>query len=733
MRFTTKLGLAIAMVALAAVVVAPMAMAGVINSNHDMTFKFAGNAKAGACSHCHIPHKAGGSKLWQLATTVGTGWQAEPISQLCYSCHGSLSYGGALQQNPFSTFSHGRSVNALTSGALGPSPIGDIASLPSDVLVSSDGSGDLKCTSCHDVHSNNNRPFIRFETLAGTYNFATMCEHCHVNRANAGLKGTNNIRGGAPGYSQHPTEQTIVNTARAAFGAVPGEFNISPGINQPGPVSPANSYNLGGHRQDGAAATNMTCSTCHAVHGNETTVFSTAADGATTVPTTGLTYFNNALGVRNMDPLTVAPYVAPICTGCHMNGALAGVTTNGPGLVGTYSHPIGSLRSTWTLPALPTTAQGNKWGGTGGANEAIICESCHDIHYGTAGTSLLFTTSPAGMENPPASSNRNCPQCHTVFGAMNHHPVQTIAYVGGTTGRTAPVKASQGISNWTTLAYTQSASLYTFQTGTNFIVCKTCHNQDAHNNPGSFNSLPMDAGSEMCMDCHTSNPSIYTSVSNGGPAGNLAGPDSSHYIGTIMTLSYKRIGTWATTGLSSSWGTIAGYGGIICQSCHTFKLGGLLNGGTTSTNTAVVNRVDASHTTLLEHAGNLNTDLAADLCTGCHGNSPTGGTTSATSGGTATHPTISMGYATAATNSIVTKIALSPGTATLAAGNLVNCESCHRPHDAARGSGALILEGCGTGSTKVAGPTPNIFNRSSTNGGVNYTEEATFCNMCHAY
>ncbi|MBI5905611.1 MAG: hypothetical protein HZB86_08705, partial [Deltaproteobacteria bacterium] len=63
---------------------------------------------------------------------------------------------------------------------------------------------------------------------------------------------------------------------------------------------------------------------------------------------------------------------------------------------------------------------------------------------------------------------------------------------------------------------------------------------------------------------------------------------------------------------------------------------------------------------------------------------------------------------------------------TTSANNRINCDSCHRPHDAAPGSGALILESCGTDSTRSTwqGATVNA-------GGFTNEGGANFCSRCH--
>jgi len=718
MNMIKRMGIAIGIAAVAVMTLAPLAMAGIVSSDHDMIFKntYSGaNAKAGTCSFCHIPHKAGGAKLWSSIPEVGTGWRAETVSQLCYSCHGYATYLGANELNPFEDAAHGRTVATLTG-------YGDATTteLSTGGVPLSAGDSNLKCTSCHDVHNNDTRPFIRFGT-AGTFAFNTFCEKCHIHRANAIGQETANIvpNASSVNYSQHPTDQLLATSGDNAvgFGTIAGQFNVIPAASfaQPG-VAGVHGWNLGGHRTDGTAAGNIGCSTCHAVHGNETTDFASATDGGTPVsPANPPTYY--AMAVLNPNPGTSN---AAICVGCH-----TATMPIGPGVGGT-SHPIGTLSAAWTItgvdPAALTTSMGAKWGSSAGSY-VLVCQSCHKMHYAATNTSLLRGT----IDSPTPTSNSNCNACHAASTQGNHHPAGVVY-----SGIASPVTQTTAMT-WSTFTKGTAGQAYEFAAG-NVMTCATCHAgaAQAHNNASGFPALAgFNDSSEMCFDCHTENPSTYTANSHPGTL--EAGiTDTSHYVGTIQTSTYKRTAAWTNTRLSK-WGDAGA--AIICESCHTLKFRGIVPA--ISSNVAVANAVKGSVGLLLEASGNNNTAYHAvatdtngtDLCTGCHGGQPTGGSTGG--GGTATHPAVSTGYAGPVPAAITTRMGtMAAGTVTLnsAATPVTNCESCHRPHDAAQGSGALILEGItATGSNKV-------FNdRATANGGANYANETDFCNMCHNF
>jgi hypothetical protein len=713
MSFGKKLFVVLAGAAVAALCLAPVAMAAVQGSNHDMTVaRFAASQKAGACSYCHIPHKAAGAKLWPSAPVTGMAlnWANEPISLLCWSCHlNGSTYTTAQQVNPFQNASHQRTVGTLTGW-------GDIASLPTDVPVSSTTTS-LKCTSCHNVHDNSNRPFIRFVTTGvGTYQFDLHCIKCHPNRVNAGQTTLNTVATGVGNVSQHPTGKVYSDTGIGGTGfnplvAINAVFTQNPGA----AANPSEAgYNLGGHLSLGTTG-NMTCATCHLVHGNETLTYS-QADGASVVATP-ITQFN-VLVFANPAPATTSG----TCQSCHSFSAQAG-----PGLSTMYSHPINTVSTAWSV-AVNTlaTAPQSQWGSSGG-NAVIVCQSCHNMHYGLPASSILT----GSLDAPAASSNSNCDWCHSGTQSMaGHHPTGPVTpgtdYVTG--ARTHLLTEPIAWSTRTPAVGTGPA--YQFPGGN--MTCGTCHAARAHNNVGSFPGLVgLNAGSEMCVDCHSFNPSTYTSVVK---VNNASSPQSStvtepatHFVGTIATANYRRTANWSS-GAPSKWGNANTT--IICESCHTLRTSqsgvtprssnNSLSSNGTNLRTAVGLLVEVSGNDLSTYDGTASATWpktgTVDMCTGCHG-------ASGVSAAGSTHPVISN-MTVNATAAVIAKIDRFLGTVSHTNNTRVNCESCHRPHDAAAGSGALILESCDTNSTKT------VWQRVVDAG---YTNEAVFCNQCHNY
>jgi nitrate/TMAO reductase-like tetraheme cytochrome c subunit len=690
-------------VAAAIMVMAPMpALAVIQGSVHDvLTYNNALDKKSGSCSQCHLPHKAGAEKLFGITSTPATGWLSsdQPISLVCYYCHNAgttfiRAGGGAEEVNPFgSTNKHGYTINTLTA-------MGDIGSLPGTVPVQS--ATLLKCTSCHDVHNNANRPFLRYLSGSGATDLAPNCATCHVNRVNEGNFGTANT-------GNHPTNQALSDTGGGATpmqGTVNAAFSIA--IANPGSPNAGN-WNLGGHRADGTTTGNFNCATCHAVHANETTDFG-AADGdiQVGVEITG----NNNLLVASQ-AVSATGTAEPVCIGCHNF-----TTQAGPGATTTFSHPIGTSEATWSITGLVTTDVGYRWGNDG-TNDIIICESCHDIH---------FTTADAATEGATATNqflqDYTCNDCHSGTASVGHHPAG-VAVVDGTDYKSGAVTSTD--TNWVTRTQTTTTTAYVFPGG--IMTCSTCHasgTTSAHNITGQFPAYTgRNVESDMCVDCHTFNPSLYTDVSHGATSGapGAAGDDSTHYVGPISAsigTKYKRTAAFSS-GAAPKYSPDGTDESVICESCHTLKFK-TVTARSSDNKTAINNERRLSVGLLLEASGNNQSEYdtsgvtpptdTVDLCTGCHGPAPGGSGT--------THPSLAT-----MTTGVSTNVTVSDPFTT-SSNSRINCDSCHRPHDAAGGSGALILESAGTDSTRTT------FQGATVNAG-GFTNEggANFCSRCH--
>lgn len=684
----------IAMVGVVALAALPASgVAGVINSVHDIPdfMNYTGTAaKMGACSFCHIPHKAaaGGDKLFPETYAVGLPdtWSSDKLSNMCWYCHGAASgYTSAREVNPFQATSHLRNT-ALLTGGIQASGEADIATVPTDLNLTGT---QLRCVSCHSIHDNAKRPFLAWGTSGDFSADATngFCGKCHPNRNNVGTLGSAN-----PGMHPSRTAYADAGTDSPLVGVttIPGTFQVDMSALADPLVG---AWNLGGHAlyTGGTEQGSFVCGSCHAVHANETADF-TAADGGTSV-TTAVTNPGNDLLVMKHTANTAGDVLEDICEGCH--SIVPGSGTRGPGLAGTFSHPTGT-DSVWGA-AMYGAGEGYQWNTAGTNGGGILCQSCHDMHF--SGSNHGATATGAYLQA------FQCAECHTgtlgAFGAGVHH-VSNIAAANTLVKGTAVTSTA---TDWATRTQTSTAVNYWASSTT--LDCKTCHgigNAGAHNNAGGFPGLAgIMTESDMCVDCHGFNPSVYTTHATTGTA--------SHFVGAITDTAYK-VATTLVAGFADNaprYSPDGANGSVECYSCHTVRINGK-NGHVVSyqsSNNAgdgITTTKDAIRNLLLV-SGNSDTFTAAseNLCTACHG---------ATPGGGQSHPVL-PNYTTASTM-------VPSGTATTVAGQAVgqiNCESCHRPHDAdtdsnsADWTNAWILEAAAF---------------------TDYIDYSPVCDLCHA-
>lgn len=196
--------------AFAALVAVP-AMAAVVGTKHDLsstggTTGFDTNATE-VCVFCHTPHGANMSAtkytpLWNRTYAVDpTAFYSSTVSlnsapslaatvstdaYLCLSCHDGVTLTGALTNPPNATGAPTNSIALTGQAALGTDlsndhPIGmDYAAtalLDSELKAGAAlpfFGGEMWCSSCHDVHSATNAPFLQ----ASNVNSA-LCLTCH--------------------------------------------------------------------------------------------------------------------------------------------------------------------------------------------------------------------------------------------------------------------------------------------------------------------------------------------------------------------------------------------------------------------------------------------------------------------------------------------------------------------------------------------------------------------------
>jgi predicted CXXCH cytochrome family protein len=341
-----------------------------------------------------------------------------------------------------------------------------------------------------------------------------------------------------------------------------------------------------------------------------------------------------------MDP--VNEIANELCEGCHRG-------RRGDGMAAPpYPNPGGTSTARTYHPcdddvgeggvAVVETRPAAGWPLGSAPSSPILCTTCHAPHDADPGTPLLRSSEAGDF----------CEECHNTVFLQNHHPLEVDRC-----GANIPLPAYGG----------SAGKMY----------CSTCHR--AHNaglgkEEDLFVPLLREKweDGEVCASCH--------------PAGNPTcsqNPEqqASHFVGDPnLPETYAdpepplRRDSWSESGLFSTYGG-GGDGTIVtCLSCHTFK------------ERAVVSGDDGTSGYLLARSGNLvewgEGEEGIYLCTGCHSAAP------GTKGGGGSHPGM---------NADISKLLTEPQLPVTSTPNgRVNCDSCHRSHEADSRSGYYILE-----------------------------------------
>jgi nitrate reductase cytochrome c-type subunit len=392
-----------------------------------------------------------------------------------------------------------------------------------------------------------------------------------------------------------------------------------------------------------------------------------------------------------------------------------------------------------------------------------ICESCHTPHPAANNAGRASITVSTGTPILRDTNSNICSVCHTGMLA-NHHPT-------GAGIMTARFNWASGTGGNTLGA----------GSGTN-LTCGDCHNGNGAHNWAGMSQVGLDNdwipanngrgagdvvggtnlpqyGNDSCKLCHIGpTGSLHASpTKSAGDAGaavthtwrSNAGytdlGDGSHFIGDNVTPMYgagffagsafnATTDVWDnTTGTTGSarggwsrwYNTI---GSVGCQSCHELEpdknmpstallLGWYFDGGTEAANSA---------------------NDPAGFCQACHGQTPGGGTPHPMTGST-------IGRAVTAGRATTTLItgagayigAGAPtqlgGTSTFGGVDMMNCDSCHQPHDAATAGGTYIYEGPAANVAATTAPVLNAQNNPGRGSTATGLVDTNFCNQCHSY
>lgn len=219
--------------------------------------------------------------------------------------------------------------------------------------------------------------------------------------------------------------------------------------------------------------------------------------------------------------------------------------------------------------------------------------------------------------------------------------------------------------------------------------------------------------SVICMDCHNRNPSLHTPLDNTGLGTHFVYGGAAKRTGNT---GWEKITAWTSGGFSrygnfSTLKSVTGLAGeMICESCHNM----------------VINTGDKKLLT----SDNVTTDPSA-LCEGCHGE-----TASSHHLMTGDVSTIYGRPLQTADDAFVRNPPLTGSNVSYPAANALNCQSCHKPHDAQTGTGARILRrGYSSTGAAVGGASATGLDRQTDidNTGASrlVTEFEPLCNACH--
>ena len=659
------------------------------------------------CATCHNNQASAALRGWgsSLAGVPLTGWYTRTITKLCWSCHQAGSPSGANNVTLTAMANEQTSgVHMYTPGSVYTVDGSAQENYAATGLPYTRTNGPIECTTCHNVHNDDGAPFLNRPNMGGTNGICVTC-HERANEDPSAVAGNNQY--GTGNRSLHPTNAPYSDNG--SNGVTTFESPMDARLRVPLAGLSGARWTLGGHlttAQEGTAG-NISCQTCHAVHGTD-----------------ALTGVEDLLAIPNN--YNTAGQPSALCEGCHGGPAGAAVNHVGTGTdhpidsdAGRPFYPVGTTMPTaWTNTTDQDTPASPFWGGTAPASNAPTCSGCHDTHGGISATSLL--------RSPSASADGWCFECHAASAIIPafHH-----------------------------------SNIHNDQDGGDFsaLDCGDCHGSSgtgywrAHNGFWDFRAAPDEINptgtvyQSLCEACHNPlNPTeLYAGYASPMPAshGNATGTDShvvSDYGNSLFIAdddstfnSFLRwTPTWPQTNAQRS--KVGNYAGgatngayIICESCHNIVnncaitvAAGDPDGGGWKTNLLLEAYEDDDPGSIAgaENPNNVAGQTGDTLCRRCHYT----GTADAPAEGTyvhypAAHTTAGFTYTLAdapygrATLTILTNGAAAcperstsdaagaPGVMSFPAANVVNCDSCHRPHNAdadgpTGGFGHVILE-----------------------------------------
>lgn len=752
--------------------VAAMLLAAGLLAVPAQVFALGGPHASFVCNNCHIPHASGGDRLWVDVPSGAGNWGGNKIGQLCYSCHDGTQGGSNMLTYIYTgTTAHGPffdAIPAMPDGPAGTAQAGSVAlnasGLPyaaaTNPLVQS-GDQAIQCTSCHFVHDNtdNVRPYLR-AGAAATYR-GDLCERCHrrgeTDTAAEQGDGNEAIYVNAT-VSLHPVQipATVQSQGAALVAALTASGAGAPNMGNVLLGDSNGDYRLGGKTLGGGTTGTMDCTTCHAVHGDEAA--GTQGQG------------NYKLAIDNFP----ASYTtSALCNGCHVR----------PVVTGGSDHPIDTNSGAYAViyPANGGPNHGSAvspWPAGASADPEVVCSSCHDAHGGLpADASTNQGNDQTGrLRRTMGNATNWCYSCHANASPANHHSHQQNLNVtqGDPMTSLLTCESCHGSGTNGTFAHNGTGGFFAtrnFGAGNHAasgVWCNYCHSM----NPTDI-QFPSDLAiatviTNMDGGVHDTAGGVHVTPNGHG----VDRGEGSHILGVGTPFTFGPQNVVVTAPKTNAWanavnvittshpagGSIDGFAdnlsrfgmaaatstataALVCESCHNIigNVGYVVSGGTGN---------EGWESNLLLHAyeddgagnraGAGGAAVDSELCMQCHY-----GATQGTTGPPGTHQITGQTITAAADNmraSVILTTALTgyanatvpanaPNDASYPNTNQMDCDSCHRPHDAAPG-------GIASASTVTYSP-------AAISKGVDFIlEEATgtagvyspdLCVNCHAY
>ncbi len=730
------------------------------------------------CGYCH--QNAGGA-TGPLTTGIvdpsSTTWVYGDVSHGVLMSNSSLPRGMQASGLPYHTGAGDTAIECTTCHDVHNDPATARPFLRENITI--------LCAGCHG-----NRMAI-----GGAWQNGTTA----LGLADAGNWGANFVGVNNPG--SHPVGDDI--TGNVYGGNSP--ITIWPSMRVAMSVS-VNRWALGGHLSINVTG-GVVCVTCHTVHGvlTDAAAKNTLIDD---VPFANFLAIEQAPAGFLDNNRTVANgqgAVNYLCEGCHVGttpdavyGAAANDVTpdnatdlpeaRNPG--GTaFGHVVddmtvdGGLNWVTAFPA--NWPIGNAFG-AGKPAPGVLCESCHAPHpFVDNGRADLLQASASSQDYILRQQySLVCGECHTAA-VSGHHPTGIVfnsagvtylnvtggagdvlgcgtCHGGGTGAHNWPSRAYVGLDpQWKPVnngrAFTESVERYRVDAS---LTCIECH-LTADNNATNESPTLHDG---FNTNFSTADETAAAYPTRGGAADvNYAAShvigllpirktraDAATYWGATQLNAVRTDGTtaynpetttWATAGFAGAHtGGISRFGGdgttdaagtvLVCESCHELQPAKNSN----------------YHLLLADYFEDGVPDAANNrsrFCEGCHkpaGTHPQSGEAVGRAGGS-----ILSTVPNAASNAGVRTWIIAPTDANIIMGaNIISCDTCHQPHDAAALSGTFIIDcaytllgnnGVSGGAALnaapvygnyVAGFIPNVY----ANKGEKHNK---FCSQCHPY